>query len=166
MRQPGERPSQGGGLLQPERSIGIRGAHQRAIPSLIRADAEAPLNCANGKRGRLIRPSDRRTSELRPSGANLLTESRLHAGSRYFNRKIPLFEPKAGLLMAAMLLRALKPRNSICCCKWCQGGWTLHTRHSPPLRGGTYVIRSHRDCLAIHRHMARQMTRSRISSSR
>lgn len=30
----------------------------------------------------------------------------------------------------------------------------------------TYVIRSHRECLAIPRHMARQMTRSRISKSR
>lgn len=32
--------------------------------------------------------------------------------------------------------------------------------------GGTYVIRSQRDCLAIHRHRVRQMARSRISSSR
>lgn len=41
----------------------------------------------------------------------------------------------------------------------------LHENGIPPL-GGTYVIRSHRDCRAIHRHMVRQMSRSRISSSR
>lgn len=41
----------------------------------------------------------------------------------------------------------------------------LHANEIPP-PGGTYVIRSHRDCLAIHRHMVRQITRSRISSSR
>ena len=30
----------------------------------------------------------------------------------------------------------------------------------------TYVVRSHRDCLASPRQAARQMTRSRMSSSR